>query len=158
MKTEKEIKEFIRASIENEPVLSEALKQVEIKVEDETVILIGRMQTHEQHQHLINFISGLKDFKILTNITVEPDMSESSADDNLKKLITSSLRSVGIAIENLQIKVSRSRVYLDGKVYSEDERTRIYRFVERIFGVRAICNNLTFPRSNAHYQHRRQEV
>ncbi len=73
---------------------------------------------------------------------VEPKTDDILA-DSIRSIIC---RIENISCNNIKVRVSSGRVFLEGKVNSENERNLIRRCITSIFGVRSVANYLTFPR------------
>ncbi|CAG5017490.1 hypothetical protein DYBT9275_05783 [Dyadobacter sp. CECT 9275] len=148
MKTDNEIKTEIYAILAEKPALRESLNRIDISIENGIAILVGSIDSHQNRNDLLEVLSRYENLSILTDLTVDPDMMETDADCQLAKTIKNALHSTFIHDDEIEVKVSRGRVFLEGKVYSETERNLAFQSVDRIFGVRRICNNLTFPRNS----------
>lgn len=73
---------------------------------------------------------------------VEPKLDESLA-ENIKSILS---RIESISCKHITIRVSSGKVFLEGKVRSEQERNLVRHCIHNLPGVKNVANYLTFPR------------
>tara|TARA_R110002124_G_scaffold215560_1_gene381506 strand:+ start:758 stop:1213 length:456 start_codon:yes stop_codon:yes gene_type:complete len=133
-------------------ILNRELKSVmdELKfVQRENLVTItGRFKSEEDKQKVLLMLGQIPGLNILCDVMVDDEMIVSENDLVLKTTVLKALKA-GIKYYNqIVVKVSAGRVFLDGKVANENDRCIAFSLVDQIHGVKSIINNLTFSRLN----------
>lgn len=138
---------FLLKNLVEQDGIGSILDHIDLNQRENLVTISGRFKCQADKQKLLDEIVKFPNLKVLCDAVVEEDMTVSENDLMLKHTISQTLEA-GIRYYNqIVVKVSLGRVYLDGKVKYENDRKVAFSLVDQIMGVKSIFNNLTFSRN-----------